>query len=544
MNSSFKDLGITPLILKGLDEMGFEVATEVQSRTIPHILKSEDLIVRSKTGSGKTAAFGIPMLQMLELEAEGPQALILAPTRELAVQVDSDLKLMSKHMGIKTVAVYGQHSLNVEIEALQKGATVVSGTPGRVFDHIRQGTLNTKHIKYLVLDEADRMLDMGFIDQVVRIIKKLPQNRVTLLFSATMPSEIQKICREYMKTPVTIEIESETKTVDAIHQIYYRVEGNEKRTQLNRILMNEHPASCLIFCNTRAAVDRVQEYLARKGYSALALHGDIPQGRRLRTIQQFKNAESLLLVATDVAARGLHVEDLSLVINYDVPGEKDSYVHRIGRTGRAGNGGRAITMVTSEDIMSLYEIEEHIGAIIHEEDLPTDADLAASRPETEIWIASQAHKHKPSASAMAAGADSSDMPKRPARRKPEPRTGQHGTSRPTQSVKEKVAVDHVEKQRERKPHPTTAQVHPNRAEHSERPVRTDRPVRTERPERAAHTPRVPHTPRPHQGDRKPSSKTGKEPQKALRIYIPGESPSTPEKVPFVKRVIQRLFGKA
>ena len=394
MENSFINLGVSAPILKALEEMGFESATEVQANVIPHVLKHDDMIVMAKTGSGKTAAFGIPMLQMIEPDARSPKGLILTPTRELAVQVDNDLKQIAKHLPLRTAVVYGQHSMNLEVEALKRGASIVTGTPGRVFDHISQNTLETKHVRFLVLDEADRMLDMGFIDQVVRIIKTIPKDRITLLFSATIPTEVQKICKHHMKNPVTIEIDSDTKTVDTIRQMYYRVERNDKRTQLHRILMQEQPDSCMVFCNTRMEVDRVQEFLERKGYASYALHGEIPQNKRLKTIQGFKNAKFRLLVATDVAARGLHVDDLSLVINYDVPNEKDNYIHRIGRTGRAGNGGRAITMVTSEDIMSLYDIEEHIGAMIQEEDLPTDADLAACREKADVWLAAQTESHR------------------------------------------------------------------------------------------------------------------------------------------------------
>lgn len=397
MISSFKNLGIAPPILKAIEEMGFEEPTEVQSRAIPHVLNQEDLIVMSKTGSGKTAVFGVSMLQMNDPKAAGPQGLILTPTRELAVQVDSDLKQMARHLQHKTTAVYGQHNMNVEIEALNRGVSIVTGTPGRVYDHIRHGNLVTKHIRFLVVDEADRMLDMGFIDQVERIIKTLPKDRMTLLCSATIPPEINKICREYMKHPVTIEIESETMTVDTIEQFYYRMEENEKRKRLNHLLLLEQPESCLIFCNTRFAVNKVQNFLSRKGYACQALHGDIPQNRRLKTIQQFKRGDFHLLAATDVAARGIHIDNLSLVINYDVPIEKDSYVHRIGRTGRAGNGGRAITMVTGEDIMSLYEIEEHIGVRIEEAELPPEASFNKHRAEAEKWIQANAPKTRPPA---------------------------------------------------------------------------------------------------------------------------------------------------
>lgn len=386
MNKNFSDLGISPSILKAIEEMGFQTPTEVQSSVIPHILNKKDMIVMSKTGSGKTAVFGIPLLQISDPDSLEPQCLILTPTRELAVQIDNDLKQMSLYLTHKTTAVYGQHSMNTEIQELKKGVSIVTGTPGRVYDHIRHGNIKVKQIRFLVLDEADRMLDMGFIDQVFKIIKTLPKNRITLLFSATIPNEIRSICRGYMKNPITIEIESNTKTVDTIDQTYYRVSRNEKRTQLHRILITERPESCLIFCNTRYAVDNVQNFLSGKGYASQAIHGDVPQSKRLKIMEQFKQGDFHLLVATDVAARGIHIDDLSLVINYDVPLEKDNYVHRIGRTGRAGKGGRAITFVTGEDIMSLYEIEEHTGALIMESELPPDSAVEECRSDAEEWI--------------------------------------------------------------------------------------------------------------------------------------------------------------
>lgn len=400
MSQTFKEFGLSSNILKSLEEIGYELPTEVQEKSIPRILKHEDLIVISKTGSGKTGAFGIPMLDALNKETGSPQALILTPTRELAVQVDGDLKQMSKYKPIRTTVVYGGHSMASEIDKLTKGVEIVTGTPGRVFDHITQGHLKTSEIKYLVLDEADRMLDMGFIDQVHRIVKKIPQDRITMLFSATMPSEIQKLCRAYMKNPHTIEIESDTKTVDTITQYYYKVEANEKRRQLHRILTVEQPESCMVFCNTRIAVDRVNEYLQNMGYSSKALHGANTQSNRMKSIQQFKKGDFEVLVATDVAARGIHVDDLSLVINYDVPQDKDSYIHRIGRTGRAGNGGKAISLVTRDDQYTLYEIEEHVGVLIPEEPLPTDeavAKMPKRTPKPRVkpeHVKDQTHGHK------------------------------------------------------------------------------------------------------------------------------------------------------
>ena len=394
MIKNFNDLGVSPPILKALDEMGFKEPTEVQSKAIPHILDKEDLIVVSKTGSGKTAVFGIPMLQMTDSESAGPQGLILTPTRELAVQIDTDLTQMSKYLQHKTTAVYGQHNIKAEIQVMKKGVSIVTGTPGRIYDHISHNTLKTNNIRFLVLDEADRMLDMGFIDQVDKIIKALPKARMNLLFSATMPDEIVRMCTNHMNHPKTIEIESQTKTVDTITQTYYRVEKHQKRTQLNRLLLMEQPDSCIIFCNTRFAVDKVQSFLNEKGYAARALHGDIPQVKRLQTIQQFKEGKFHLLAATDVAARGIHIEDLSLVINYDIPMEKDSYVHRIGRTGRAGKSGRAVSLVTVDDIMTLYEIEEHIGALIEEASLPSDSEFREIKSKAGNWIQANTKKIK------------------------------------------------------------------------------------------------------------------------------------------------------
>lgn len=383
---NFKELGLNTQILKSIDEMGFSQPTIVQAKSIPRVIEGKDLIVMSKTGSGKTGAFSIPIIQNL-VEEKYPQALILTPTRELAVQVEKDVKAFSKYTKINSMAIYGQHNMQGEVTKLKEGRQIIVGTPGRTLHHIENKTFKADKIKYLVLDEADRMLDMGFIDQMVKIIRRMPRDRVTLLFSATMPHEIQGMCRTYMKNPETIELESDTKTVDSIKQGYYRVEGNEKRTQLDRILSYKQPMSCMIFCNTRIEVDKVQNYLNRKGYVVEAIHGANTQNRRMRTISEFKNSEIQIMVATDVAARGLHIEDLELVINYDVPQDKDSYIHRIGRTGRAGNGGEAVSLVTSDDIFSLYEIEEHVGTIIEPLELPTNEEVKESlKNQTDYWI--------------------------------------------------------------------------------------------------------------------------------------------------------------
>ncbi|MGE5391158.1 MAG: EFR1 family ferrodoxin, partial [Deltaproteobacteria bacterium] len=433
MKSTFKDLGISAPILNALEGMGFETPTEVQSKAIPFALEKKDLIVISKTGSGKTAVFGVPLLQLIDSAGPGPQALILTPTRELAVQVDSDLKKMAMGLPHKTTAVYGQHSISNEIEELKKGVAIVTGTPGRVFDHIGQKTLITKHIHYLVLDEVDRMLDMGFIDQVWKIIKTLPRDRVTLLFSATIPDEVQKLCRKNMKNPVTVELESDTKTVDTIKQFYYRVKDNEKNTRLNNLLQIERPESCMIFANTRFMVDKIQVFLSRHGYDIRALHGDIPQDKRLKTLQQFKRGEFKLLVATDVAARGIHIDDLSLVVNYDVPLENDGYVHRIGRTGRAGNGGRAVSLVTGDDIMSLYEIENHIGVMIEETEFPLEDYFKDNRATIEEWAQSVSIKKKPRIAAVASNT--------PSKIKEVEKAASSAKEQPSKAIRQKISIE-------------------------------------------------------------------------------------------------------
>jgi superfamily II DNA/RNA helicase len=544
MNKNFNELGISAPILKAIEDMGFQTPTEVQSRVIPHILDLEDLIVMSKTGSGKTAVFGIPLLQLSEADTLEPQALILTPTRELAVQIESDLKQMSAYLPHKITAVYGQHSMNIEIQALNKGPSIVVGTPGRVFDHIRHGNLKVKKIRFFVLDEADRMLDMGFIDQVFKIIKTLPKNRNTLLFSATIPPEIQSICRGYMKDPVRIEIESKTKTVDTIDQTYYRVNRNEKRMQLHRLLMIERPDSCLIFCNTRYAVDQVQKFLATKGYASEALHGDIPQSKRLKIMQEFKEGKIHLLVATDVAARGIHIEDLSLVINYDVPQEKDNYVHRIGRTGRAGKGGRSITFATSEDIMSLYEIEEHINAQIPESNLPGDSEVAEHKAAAEQWIR---EKYKESSLAPSSApretkkrepndvqdkADGDAQKKKRKRRRSSRRPDEAGTGTESGAPQERASD---------MPAATRSQRHQSTPRHSSESRNSSEPRQSSEQRRSSESHSAPRSDR--SGDaaattRPPRPQTAQ--PKAEQQTAPAAKPA---KTPLIKRVLDKLINK-
>jgi ATP-dependent RNA helicase DeaD len=568
MENKFNELGITAPILKAIEDMGFATPTEVQSRAIPQILKNEDLIVMSKTGSGKTAVFGVSMLQMTNPEAAGPQGLVLTPARELAVQVDNDIRKLAKYLRHKTTAVYGQHNINAETQILSQGVSIVTGTPGRVFDHIQHGSLKTKNIKFLVLDEADRMLDMGFLDQVVRIIKTLPRERVTLLFSATIPPEIRRICSQYMKNPSTIEIESQTKTVDTIHQTYYRVEYNEKNTQVSRLLLVEKPESCMIFCNTKAAVDRVQTFLARKGYSSQALHGDIPQSKRLNTIQQFKQGKFHLLVATDVAARGIHIEGLSLVINYDVPNDKDNYVHRIGRTGRAGNDGRAITLVTGDDIITLYEIEEHIGALIAEAELPSEEEFNKAKADASEWIEVNTLKARPARVSTSSDTKAGQMKegnRKPSRSNSSP-SGSAGKNYGKHNAHPVNTDSNAEKSRG--PKTGDRQPKPSHVAHSERQSRAANASRVTRDTGAADTMKTKrqpgetpstrpqrvskpiHTASRHVSPRNAGSTTDQSkqnirdtaPNPAKPIQKSEDHKSTPKKS-FLRRVLERVLNK-
>lgn len=390
----FKTLELNENLLKAVEALGFKEATKVQSLSIPPVLAGKDVIVMAKTGSGKTGAFSLPIIQQLE-NKKGVEALIVTPTRELAVQVDKDIKTFNKFNGIKSTCVYGGHSLATEISQLKAQPKIVTGTPGRIIQHLHERNLNGRDIKYLVLDEADRMLDMGFIDQMYEIMKHLSKERQTLLFSATMPTEIQNICKKYMNEPETIAIDSDTKTVDSIKQYYFRIEKDEKRDMLDRVLAAYHPKSCMIFCNMRVEVDKIQNYLERKGYVSQAIHGANTQHKRMKTIEAFKTGKIQILVATDVAARGIHIDDMAMVINYDVPVDKDNYIHRIGRTGRAGNGGQAVTMVTSDDLYAFYEVEEHAGARVDEITEITDEAVETGRKIIDdIWASKRAEIKK------------------------------------------------------------------------------------------------------------------------------------------------------
>jgi superfamily II DNA/RNA helicase len=361
----------------------YETPTEVQSEVIPLAMENQDLVVKSQTGSGKTAAYGIPVCEMIEWEEKKPQVLILTPTRELAVQVREDITNIGRFKRIKAVAVYGKEPFTKQKDELKQKTHVVVGTPGRVMDHIERETLALDQIKYLIIDEADEMLNKGFIDEVESIINELPLNRVTMVFSATIPKDIENLCHKYMKDPIHIEIESTGVTAKTIEHFLIEVKEEEKISLLKDVTVVENPDSCLIFCRTKEHVDAVYNELEESKYSCERLHGGLEQEDRFAVMEGFKIGNFRYLVATDVAARGIDIDNVTLVINYDVPMEKESYVHRTGRTGRAGNRGKAITFSTPFEGKFVKAIEKYIGFEIPTIEAPRDQEVAGGKAAFE-----------------------------------------------------------------------------------------------------------------------------------------------------------------
>ncbi|MDD3225905.1 MAG: DEAD/DEAH box helicase [Clostridium sp.] len=361
MNSEFSKFKIGEELLKSIEGLGYKTPSEVQEKVIPEILKNNDVIVKSQTGSGKTAAFGIPLCEKIDWDENSPQVLVLTPTRELAVQVSEDISNIGRFKRIKAVAVFGKEPISDQIRKLKQKTHIVVGTPGRVFDHIEKGSLDLSKIKYFVIDEADEMLNMGFIDQVESIIKRLPKKKVTMLFSATMPDAIKELSEKHMNKPVDISIESQKLITDNIEHTLYYVNYEKKLENLNSILIHEKPETAVIFARTQENVDKVFEYLKSKKYSVNKIHGGMLQKERLSTMESYRRGDFRLLVATDVASRGIDIEGITHVINFELPVEKEAYVHRIGRTGRAGAKGKAISFCVKEKDNLLSEIEELIG---------------------------------------------------------------------------------------------------------------------------------------------------------------------------------------
>ncbi|MFK3710044.1 MULTISPECIES: DEAD/DEAH family ATP-dependent RNA helicase [Leclercia] len=377
--TTFADLGLKAPILESLNDLGYEKPSPIQAECIPHLLSGRDVLGMAQTGSGKTAAFSLPLLNNIDPDLRAPQILVLAPTRELAVQVAEAMTEFSKHMrGVNVVALYGGQRYDVQLRALRQGPQIVVGTPGRLLDHLKRGTLDLSKLSGLVLDEADEMLRMGFIEDVETIMAQIPEGHQTALFSATMPEAIRRITRRFMKDPQEVRIQSSVTTRPDISQSYWSVYGMRKNEALVRFLEAEDFDAAIIFVRTKNATLEVAEALERSGYNSAALNGDMNQALREQTLERLKDGRLDILIATDVAARGLDVERISLVVNYDIPMDSESYVHRIGRTGRAGRAGRALLFVENRERRLLRNIERTMKLTIPEADLP-NADLLGKR---------------------------------------------------------------------------------------------------------------------------------------------------------------------
>ncbi|MDX8413829.1 MAG: DEAD/DEAH box helicase [Mariprofundales bacterium] len=369
---SFSDLNLIPDLLKALDILGYERPSPIQSATIPHLLDGDDVVGQAQTGTGKTASFALPMLSRIDLKQKNPQVLVLAPTRELAIQVAEAFQQYASQMkGFHVLPIYGGQDYGVQLRGLKRGVHVVVGTPGRVMDHMRRGSLDLKQLQSLVLDEADEMLRMGFIDDVEWILEQTPASRQIALFSATMPNMIRRIAVKYLNNPKQITIQSKTSTVEAIRQRFWMVSGRHKLDALTRIMEAETYDGVLIFVRTKVATVELSEKLEARGYSAAPLNGDLNQRQREQTIDRLKKGRVDIVIATDVAARGLDVERISHVINYDIPHDTESYVHRIGRTGRAGRSGEAILFVAPREKRMLFAIERATKQRIERLEMPT-----------------------------------------------------------------------------------------------------------------------------------------------------------------------------
>ena len=384
--TTFNEFKLSSDILKALNGLGYHEATEVQAQVIPTILNKEDLMVQSKTGSGKTASYGIPVCEQIDWEENKPQALILTPTRELAVQVQEELMHIGRFKRLKVVAVYGKSPFKDQVRELKQKTHIVVGTPGRVLDHIERGTLNLQQIKSVILDEADEMLNMGFIETVEMILKMTPKARQTMLFSATMPNAIKKLAKNYLSQPTEIKIESKSIATDLVEHELYPVRMQEKVRLLQDLLTVQNPERCIIFCSTREAVDALYQGSKAKGYPVNRLHGGLEQKDRLDIMRQFKMGRFAYLVATDVAARGIDVSGMTHVFNFDLPEEKDAFVHRIGRAGRAGEKGKAITFVTPFETKWLEEIQNYIGFELPVAERPVATEVEKSRAAFEAKL--------------------------------------------------------------------------------------------------------------------------------------------------------------
>lgn len=362
MNKKFTDFNLNKNILKALNNLGYKEPSKVQEQAIPKLLKQEQIIVKSKTGSGKTASFAIPICEKIDIDDTNVQALIVVPTRELALQVKDEISNIGRLKKIRCSAIFGRQPIKEQISSLKQRVHVVVATPGRIIDHIERGTINIEKINYLIIDEADKMLNKGFIEQIDVIFKNSPNEKTIGLFSATIDKDIEYVCEKYMKNPRMIDIENhEEINKKQIDESYIKVEESNKYETLKKLIYLQNPKSLMIFLNTRERVMKLYSQMKKDKFLVRQLHGDMSQNKRIYVIKDFKECKFNILVSSDVASRGIHIEDISLVINYDVPRDKENYIHRIGRTGRKDKFGKAITMVSSKEEKYIDEIQNYIG---------------------------------------------------------------------------------------------------------------------------------------------------------------------------------------
>jgi ATP-dependent RNA helicase DeaD len=375
---NFEDFGLDDRIGKSITALGFEKTTPIQAEAIPPLMEGRDIIGQARTGSGKTAAFGLPLLHSVIDAKRGVKALVMAPTRELALQVTDALESYSKHLNVRMVTIYGGAPYPPQLKALRSGVSIVVGTPGRILDHLERGSMDLSGLEMLVLDEADEMLRMGFIESIEKIMEATPDNRQIALFSATMPNAIKRVAERFLNNPVHVQVESGAMTTDHIHQRWMKVPNKHKKNALIRLLKAEDRGGTLIFCRTRRGCGETAEALIAQGVNADAIHGELSQAARERVLKRFRGKTLGTLVATDVAARGLDVSHITHVINFDFPGDPESYVHRIGRTGRAGAEGKAITFVTGAEQSKLRFLIKKAKTKIEQMNVPSDAEVAGA----------------------------------------------------------------------------------------------------------------------------------------------------------------------
>ncbi|MCH6267535.1 DEAD/DEAH box helicase [Neobacillus citreus] len=382
--TTFHEMGIREPIQRAITDMGFEEASPIQEKAIPIALTGKDIIGQAQTGTGKTAAFAIPILEKVDTSKKYVQAIAIAPTRELAIQVSEEINRLAKYMGITSLPIYGGQSIDRQIKALKKGPHIITGTPGRLLDHIQRKTLKLDRISMVVLDEADEMLDMGFLEDIERILKETPEEKQTLLFSATMPKPIQNLAERFMRDPELIKMKAKEVTAPTVKQIYYEVNERDKFDVLCRLLDVDNPELAVIFGRTKRRVDELSDALNKRGYLADGLHGDLNQRQRDVVMNKFREGNIDILVATDVAARGIDVSGVTHVYNFDIPQDPESYVHRIGRTGRAGKTGLAITFATPRETGQIRSIEKASKGHIQRKSIPTVAEARESIQQAAV----------------------------------------------------------------------------------------------------------------------------------------------------------------